>query len=105
VAAVGSVTVHVHDWAYGRPAPGVRVALRRPGGAYDIVVTETDGTGGCRLDHDGTGCLLVIDVARYFAALGVGAGYTEVGIACRRLEGMAVIVTIAPFGHAVYLGR
>ena len=103
-----SVTVHVHDWTYGRPAPGVRVMLRRPDGAHDLVA-ETDGTGGCRIDHDGdrggTDCLIVIDVAQYFAALGIGASYTEVGIACRRVESMAVTVKIAPFGHAIYLGR
>jgi hypothetical protein len=56
-------------------------------------------------DHGRAGCLLVVDVARYFAGLGIRACYTEISIACRPTRHATVIVQIAPFGHALYISH
>lgn len=101
------VTVHLLDWVYGRPAAGVPVRLHRRGESHTVAAAETDDAGSCRLalagNRSADGYRLILNVDPYFAGLGIEAACPEVTVACR--YGGTVVVHVAPFGHAVYIGQ
>jgi hypothetical protein len=104
------VVLSVSDGVYGRPAAGIPVRLEctTPAGEPVRVCGETDDTGRWMPEAAGADwCSLTVDPACYYAALGMTAQVAElvVVVRLRRDAGpQRVALTVAPSGHAVYVG-
>lgn len=110
------LTTHVLDTAAGRPASGLRVALRRDGDANVIAEARTNAEG--RLDQpllQGAACRpgayeIAFHVGDYFwangAALADPAFLDVVPVRFIRANGADyhVPLLISPYGYTVYRG-
>jgi 5-hydroxyisourate hydrolase len=103
-----SVSTHVLDSVFGRPAVGVPVRLF----AGDDLVAEgvTDADGRCRLSEDATGPgphRLVFGTGPWFADQGRDTFYPEVVLTFAVREPADhhhVPLLLAPFGYSTYRG-
>ena len=107
-----TVSTHVLDASAGRPAGGVRVALRVYGPSGDWVAVEsgeTDGDGRYRFGAVVTAGVyrLVFGTGAYFEARGVAAFYPEVVITFTVSAPGGhyhVPLLLSPFAYSTYRG-
>ncbi len=104
------VVLSVSDGVYGRPAAGIPVRLEctMPAGEPVPIGGETDDRGRWTPEVAEPGWyLLTVDPACYYAALGVTAQVTLLVMAVRLQRDAGpqrILLTVAPSGHAVYVG-
>jgi hypothetical protein len=104
------LVLSVSDGVYGRPAAGIpaRLECTTPAGDSVRLYGETDDRGRWTPGVVGAGwCSLTVDPACYYAALGMSVLVAElvVAVRLRRDAGpQRVSLTVAPSGHAVYVG-
>jgi 5-hydroxyisourate hydrolase len=108
---VGTLSTHVLDTAFGRPAQGIRVTLEWAGNVVGSGVTDADGR--VRDLHikdaplsEGT-CRLTFYVADYFSKAGREYFFPEIAVTFRigaGAEHYHVPLLLSPFGYSTYRG-
>ena len=109
-----SLSTHVLDTTFGRPARGVRVTLLRAGSDarwLELAVAVTDVDGRVReftlAERLGPGeHRLVFDTGAYFAGRGGESFYPRVTVDFEMREGEHhhVPLLLSPFGYSTYRG-
>jgi 5-hydroxyisourate hydrolase len=109
---VSTVTTHVLDVGFGRPAEGVSVTLTREGALVASGLTDADGRVrglGTEPGPLGAGSYrLTFAVRDYFAKTGRDAFYREVVVQFEiggGEEDYHVPLLLGPFGYTTYRGR
>jgi 5-hydroxyisourate hydrolase len=106
-----SLSTHVLDATSGRPAIGVRVALRSTDGATVLAIALTDADGRVASfavdDVEAGRYQLVFDTGTYFAERSVATFYPEVVVSFEITDASAhhhVPLLLSPFAYSTYRG-